>query len=84
MGFGKLHQLFTVGLYGPSASPTSLEVCGGAGRVCESQVGPISFGWSQIDDRHTYGRVTVAVGGSCSGSCEHGGGRQFFATSLLG
>ena len=54
-GFGKPHQLFAVGVHGPSASPTSVEVCGGAGRMCRSRVGPISFGWSQIDDRRMVG-----------------------------
>ena len=54
-GFGKPHQLFAVGVCGPSASPTSVKVCGGAGRMCESRVGPISFRWSQIDDGRTVG-----------------------------
>ena len=54
-GFGKPHQLFAVGVCGPSDSPTSVKVCGGAGRMCESRVGPISFGWSQIDDGRTVG-----------------------------
>ena len=53
--FGKPHQLFAVGVCGPSASPMSVEVCGGAGRMCESRVGPISFGWSQIDDESRVG-----------------------------
>ncbi len=54
-GFGKPHQLFAVGVHGPSSSPTSVEVCGGAGRMCESRVEPISFGWSQIDDGRMVG-----------------------------
>ena len=44
--------------------------------------------WGQYpSDRlrgQTYGRVTVAVGGSCSGSCERGGGCQFFIIRFLG
>ena len=55
MGFGKPHQLFAVGVCGPSASSMSVKVCGGVGRMCESRVGPISFGWSQIDDKHMVG-----------------------------
>ena len=53
--FSKPHQLFAVRVCGPSASPTSVEVCGGARRMCESQVGPMSFGWSQIDDGRMVG-----------------------------
>ena len=55
MGFGKPHQLFAVGVCGPSASPMSVEVFDGAGRMCESRVGTISFGWSLIDDVRTVG-----------------------------
>ena len=54
-GFNKPHQLFAVWGCGPSASPMSAEVCSGARRMCESQVGPISFGWSQIDDGRMVG-----------------------------
>ena len=54
-GFGRPHQLFAVGVCGLSASPTSVKVCGGAERMCESRVGPISFGWSQIDDGRMVG-----------------------------
>ena len=54
-GFGKLHKLFAVGGCGLSASPSSVEVCGGAGRMCESRVGPISFRWSQIDEGRMVG-----------------------------
>ena len=61
-GFGKPHQLFAAGVCGPSASPTSVEVCGAAGRMCESRVGPISFGWSQIDDGHMVGCLWLWVG----------------------
>ena len=60
--FSKPHQLFVVRVCGPSASPMSVEVCGGARRMCESRVGPISFGWSQIDDGRTVGLLWLWVG----------------------
>ena len=56
-GFHKPNQLFAVGVCGLSVSPTSVIVCGGAGRMCESRVGPISFGWSQRDDGRTIGKL---------------------------
>ena len=37
-------------------------MCGAAGRMCESRVGPISFGWSQIDDGHMVGCLWLWVG----------------------
>ena len=61
-GFRKPNQLFAVGVHGPSASPMSAEVFGGAERMCESWVGPMSFRWSQIDDGRTVGWLWLWVG----------------------